>query len=364
MERAEKAKQWLSKSVYPLWRKQGVDSTNGSFVECLSENGEPQHVPQRAMVQARQIYAFNEASKLQILEREFVEKTIRRAIDFFVERYSAPSGGFVHSIDEAGQPANRQLDLYTQAFALFGLANAYEVLADENLKKRALQLIQYLRAERKVAKGGFSEIIVGQTPFQSNPHMHLFEAAIAWMRIDRDPTWKELASSILDLCQSKFAGNEAGVVAEQFDAEWSPCLEGGRFYWEPGHQCEWAWLILEFENAGGAPARELANRIFSASEKCGVSAGRLIDEVWSDGKAKKSSSRFWPQSERIKAAVALGEGPVADEAFDALFKFFEGMKPGLWEDQILEDGKFKKQAVKASSLYHIINALSEYINKR
>ena len=57
----------------------------------------------------------------------------------------------------------------------------------------------------------------------------------------------------------------------------------------------------------------------------------------------------------------MGDDRAADQAFDALFKFFKG---GLWEDQILENGEFKKQPVKASSLYHIVNALSEYINKR
>src|SRR3989338_7611427 len=52
--------QWLSQYVFPLWMEKGVDSQNGGFIESIEHNGSPQDVPRRAMVQARQIYAFTE----------------------------------------------------------------------------------------------------------------------------------------------------------------------------------------------------------------------------------------------------------------------------------------------------------------
>jgi mannose-6-phosphate isomerase len=47
-----------------------------------------------------------------------------------------------------------------------------------------------------------------------------------------------------------------------------------------------------------------------------------------------------------------------------LWRYLETKKPGLWLDTLTENGTFAEQPVKASSLYHIINALSEYITLR
>jgi mannose/cellobiose epimerase-like protein (N-acyl-D-glucosamine 2-epimerase family) len=103
------------------------------------------------------------------------------------------------------------------------------------------------------------------------------------------------------------------------------------------------------------------------AEKFGVtnpSRALAFDEIWSDGRVHKRSSRFWPQCERIKAAVVLGEGKIADIAMQALIENFLMLKEGLWKDTLLESGEYGDQPVKASSLYHIINAISEYAEHR
>ena len=48
------------------------------------------------------------------------------------------------------------------------------------------------------------------------------------------------------------------------------------------------------------------------------------------------------------------------EAMAGLFRYFEGAHPGLWFDTWDENGKFREQPVKASSLYHIIGAIAEF----
>ena len=103
--------------------------------------------------------------------------------------------------------------------------------------------------------------------------------------------------------------------------------------------------------------------------------GIVYDEVWSGGKVKKASARFWPQGERVKAAVALGAvapqgqkkafAAAADEGMNHLFTYFEDHRPGLWGDVRNDSGVLEKNdSVKASSLYHIINAMSEYARLR
>ncbi|MGK4422566.1 AGE family epimerase/isomerase, partial [Klebsiella pneumoniae] len=67
-------------------------------------------------------------------------------------------------------------------------------------------------------------------------------------------------------------------------------------------------------------------------------ANALIDQVWSDFRPKLRTARFWPQCERIKAAVRLGRSGDAHEGVTALFRYFAPSPRGLWFDTWEEDG--------------------------
>lgn len=365
---------WLSECVFPLWSANAIDPLNGGFVESLDAAALPVPGARRALVQARQIYAYTEALKMKILNRETVEPIIRKNIEFMT-CYSAESGAYIHAVDVHTKPVQLQSELYTQAFMLFGLARAYDCLKDPAIKGRALKLVNYLLRERKNVAGGFTEIKDGQIVFQSNPHMHLFEALIEWLRIDHEVVWKELAQQIYHLCKDKFVNNSIGVVAEYFSKDWQSLREQETFIFEPGHQYEWAWLLIQYESAVQIPHATLSEQLFQTAEAHGVDKASHLafDELRSDFSVKKSSSRFWPQCERIKAAVQLGllaetdqqekYSLAADQASEALAMYFKTPVRGLWHDT--KDGEsFILQPSKASSLYHIINAISEYKLKR
>lgn len=365
---------WLKENVFPIWIKNGVDAKNGGFEESLDDFGKPTDSPRRALVQARQIYSFTEAQLLNIISFEQAAVTVRKNLEF-IENYSLPSGAYVHAVDSGGKPLQMQSELYTQAFMLFGLARAYGLLKEKPIKDRALKLLAYLLRERKHSRGGFTEVKNNETVFQSNPHMHLFEALIAWMNVDTDPVFKEVATEIFNLCRTSFCNNEIGVIAEYFSETWDVKRTDQLFIFEPGHQYEWAWLMLQFEKAGGMSAGKLPSMLFSLSEKHGVQKPEqlAVAEVWSDFKIHSSHARFWPQCERIKAALEIGlraepsqqveYALAADSALKTLETYLQTPLKGLWYDTKFE-GKFIPQAAKASSLYHIINAMSEYKMKR
>ncbi len=372
----DRAKNWLSHEAFPLWLRLGTDQKSGAFIESITFEGKPTTVPLRVMVQARQIYSFTEARNLGIADRTQIENAIAGGVDFMISRYTMQSGAFMHSVDASGKPVNQDVDLYAQAFALFGLANAYGVLGKNEIRERAQRLLKYLNSERRVKAGGYSEIKNGETLFQANPHMHLFEAALEWMKVDGGMEWRDLAREVFDLCQNKFIDPKSGALCEHFDQNWKPLLENGKFIWEPGHHYEWAWLLTRFEDAAGISAGDTPTWLFKLSEQYGVDrkSHLALDEVWSDHQPKKRSSRFWPQTERIKAAVALGlrsshelqptYADGADQGMTGLFRYFDVPTRGLWQDTLSENGEFIPQPAKASSLYHIINAIAEYITKR
>ncbi len=357
---------WLKEKVFPKWTAIGLHKESGLFVESLTFEDVPFQGPHRAMVQARQIYSFSEACRMELLDTTRARETVKKATDAFLKYYLQPNGSVIHSIDLSGKPVSQEVDLYTQAFALFALSYAYQLCAEPRYKEAALKTLKYLKTERQNPAGGYTEIKNSQTLYQSNPHMHLFESMIAWSAVDSDSNWKEEAAAIYNLCQDKFIQKE-GLLAEHFQPDWKPQLENNRFLFEPGHHYEWCWLFHQYKKYCESRASvEVATTLFDNAEKEGLSAdGRLVyDEIWSDGNVKKKSSRFWPQSERIKAAVMMNKGAIADQALETLMDKFLLIDQGLWRDTLKEDGSYADVPAKASSLYHILNAISEYVKYR
>lgn len=356
---------WLKNRVFPLWSTTGFDSKAGTFIESLNFEGQALSTPLRALVLARQIYSFAEGVRLQAIEKSSALKLIEQSTDYFIKNYSLPNGAFVHSVDKNGH-VNKDTDLYSQAFAIFALAHAYEFIPKAEYKTAALKLVSYLHAERRNPAGGYTEIKGGKVLFQSNPHMHLFEAALAWAKIDLDSTWKKLAQELHDLCRSQFIDAKTHFLAEHFNEKWESIKEDGQFIFEPGHHFEWSWLFYQYQQMTGTDCSAVSESLFKTAEQYGLSAhGELAyDEIWSNGTPHKKSSRFWPQTERIKAAVVLKKFDSADKAMKALIQHYLVMDKGLWRDTRLENGSYADIPVKASSLYHIINAISEYKNHR
>jgi mannose-6-phosphate isomerase len=372
----QKAKNWLSEDVCPLWLSEGFDSKNNFFQENLSMEGKAlPDTPRRVMVQARQIFSFMMAADLGACDKNKVKDVVAKTAQAILTHYSLPSGGFIHSVDASGKPIDTKTDLYAQAFALFGLAHAYGLEPKQEYKTRALALVNYLNRERKAPGGGYSEINAQGISYESNPHMHLFEAAIAWMEISPDPAWTKLATEILDLALAKFIDPTTGLLAEYFDAGWKIRMENGRFIFEPGHQYEWSWLMGRYQKITGRDLTQVRWSLFFPSEKHGLDSKSMMafDEMWSDLTPKTTTSRFWPQSERVKTALQLASQSsgaqrevflqAADDAMTALFAFLETPRKGLWYDRLTSTG-FTQGPAKASSLYHIVGAVYDYVRMR
>lgn len=372
----QKAKNWLRDDVCPLWLTEGFDFENNFFQENLSMAGKATSgSPRRVMVQARQIFSFLMAADLGACDKNKVKDLIGKTTHAMLTHYSLPSGGFIHSVDASGKPVDTKTDLYAQAFALFGLAHAYSLEPKQEYKERAFKLVDYLNRERKAPGGGYSEMSASGISYESNPHMHLFEAAVAWMEISPEPAWTKLATEILDLALEKFIDPTTGLLAEYFDAGWKIRTENGRFIFEPGHQYEWSWLMGRYQKITGRDLTQIRWNLFFPSEKHGLDqkSKMAYDEMWSDLTPKTTTSRFWPQSERVKTALQLASQSsgaqrevfvqAADDAMKALFVFLETPRKGLWYDRLTAEG-FSQGPAKASSLYHIVGAVYDYLKMR
>ncbi|MEJ0008372.1 MAG: AGE family epimerase/isomerase [Steroidobacteraceae bacterium] len=363
----ERLVSWLIDDAYPVWATGGFDSVHRAFNERLTVTGAVPDEARRARVQTRQVYAYAQAATLGW--RGDARALVEAGLEYFIGRYLRDDGLFHTLVTYDGKVADDRAVLYDQAFALLALASAQKVLgATPRLVDLGVGLRTRLLERMQRPDGGFYSGIPDRLPLLSNPHMHLFEAALAWKAVSVDPAWGALADEICGIALRHFIDPRTGALAEVFDANWQsqPDSTPGQAI-EPGHQFEWAWLLLCQDAGIGSPTRQAAGRLFDIGENHGVKGGVAINALSADFRIKDPAVRLWPQTERLKAACRLGALTGEERywssalgAAQGLWRFLDHGAPGLWYDKIDRRGVFVIEPAPASSFYHIICAIAEF----
>jgi mannose-6-phosphate isomerase len=327
----------------------------------------------RARVQPRQAYCYAVAGKLNW------DGPWREAVDhglaWFESVYKRSDGLYGALASAEGHLLDSTFDLYNHSFALFGLASAAIALPERFLEYhlRALEIITQLKVQYANPLGGFQTTSPPQPPLCSNPHMHMFEAALAWeVAAPDEPVWSDLADEIANLALTRMIDGDTGALREFFDLEWQP-LPGqqGRLV-EPGHQFEWAWLLtLWSDRRKNTNALMVARRLFDIAERHGLCPVRnvAVMSLNDDFTVHSDLARLWSQTEWLKSAVRLAaksEGPARERylksavsATRALGFFLNRTSFGLWCDKWPMGSKLVDEPAPASTFYHIVAAGEE-----
>jgi mannose-6-phosphate isomerase len=256
--------------------------------------------------------------------------------------------------------------LYDQAFVLLALASAAGADGDigQEAAERARRLANNIRSAYANEGGGYCADLA-KSLFLADPLMHLFEASLAWMEIDPDPSWRTLAGEIADLFSTRMVDHASARIFEAYDAQWRPVAVAGDDRLEPGHHFEWAWLLRRWAALGGGEAGEdLPERLY-ATGKAGIApdTGLVVDALNDDLSVARGTSRLWPQTERLRAALSLEQDPQARAqeacaAARAMERYFAPASPGLWLDAPADPEASDPAPSLASSFYHIVGAIA------
>ena len=258
--------QWGVQTALPFWAEHGWDDVHGGFVESIALDGSVIHgEARRVRVQARQIYVFARAHHegwFDGLERATEAASLLRKRAWKVDGHP----GWVHLLTENGAVADPVRDLYDHAFILLALAWLGRASGDAQWFDLAAETLDFLDAEMADPAGGYRESVSGpQWPRRQNPHMHLFEALLALYEASGDPAILVRAISIKTLFGQVFYDSDACVVREFFDADWARATGDLGAVVEPGHLCEWSWLLHEFHRLSGEPLDPAASALFDVA---------------------------------------------------------------------------------------------------
>jgi mannose-6-phosphate isomerase len=398
-ELREQLLNWLKSHALPLWEIHGVDRTLGGYFESIEfdhdrRTFESRGEIRRGRVVARQMYVFHAGRELG-WECHGADP-LRHGCDYLFSHLKRDDGHFHTAVEAISRAPIGRFSLYESAFYLFALATVYGSLGHAYpIYESASAFLEHLRAGWGKSNGGFEESSPPSLPLKSNPHLHLLEAALAWVDATAgsplQTPWVRLAEEIVALSLSRFIDPRIGAVREFFDASWTPMPDASGRIVEPGHQFEWSWLLMKWARSAQCPdsmrdACRLASiRLVELGERFGVDPvrGVAFNELWDDMTPKDASAKLWPQTERVKAWCAVvedrtglaglglaGLGPAGlglvegDSACRSLVQAIQGLQRyleieplGLWQEVLSADGTFSCEPSKASSFYHIVNAI-------
>ena len=366
----DQVRSWMFERALPFWAWNGIDSADGGYVEQLTLDGRDAGVAfKRTRVTARQVYTFSHA---RVLGWDGGGDKAATGIDFLINRaWQGPDKGFARTVSRKGEVIDPTPDLYDHAFALFAFAwrhRAHRDMQSRDWMHRTLDFIE-THMDHHSGAGFWHEMPPTGWRLQ-NPHMHLTEACLAALEASGEARFAEASGRLVQLFQKRLLDRSTGMLPEYFTDDWRRVPgEEGRLV-EPGHMMEWAWILNQARKLIGADTADDIRALAGLAERIGVDpvSGITYNAVRNDGTPLDKGSRTWPNTERIKAAVALYEldgvdpARVINEAGGLLLSRYLTRDPlGTWMDAFDANGNDAARVVPASTLYHIFLAFAEVL---
>ena len=378
---------YLLQQLVPLWCDQGT-ATNGGIVEQLDRNQQPILLGyRRHLVQCRQLYLFSAAALIGGHQR-FLAKADH--LFEFINQYfwDAVSGGWYFKLDDQLRPLTPTKDCYSHAFMIFACAYYFAASGNRKAIEAANRTYEILEQRFKDTKaGGYFEAIDVDTqpaPRRQNPHMHLFEAALAMHSLTPESNYLNLADQLYLLFKAHFYDASTKTLREFFSDDWQYDRQTGHRI-EPGHHFEWVFLLVEYHQAKQRETKidsktkepdnsiiDIAEILFSFAQANGFDHryGGIFDQVSSNGDVLKTTKRIWPQLEYIKALIArqtyLKQQDQAlnqqrlQAAIAHLFTHY-GLASGQWWEHLDQALSPINDRLPASTPYHLFYALRQML---
>lgn len=359
---------WLFDDALPFWADAAWDPSFGGAIEELGFDGRDAGLPiKRTRVICRQIYVFSHAATMGWTDGF---AAIARAADFLTTRiWQGDARGFATLMTREGAVHDSRANLYDAAFAALAFAWALRATGDGAHRDWLTRTFAFIERELRHASGIGYENGLNTTGWRlQNPHMHLLEASIAAFDATGEAEHRSRIEALADLCRRSFVDPQ-GALGEYFAEDWSPASPPDGDRSEPGHAFEWVWLLNEARRVTGGDFRQTQERLFQRAESYGLNpgAGAVKAAIDRHGRTLNAHSRLWPNTERLKAGLALeGSGaPSASTAAETLFAYYlspragRNFPRGAWIDAIHENGAPLSERIPASTLYHLFLAFTE-----
>jgi mannose/cellobiose epimerase-like protein (N-acyl-D-glucosamine 2-epimerase family) len=260
-------------------------------------------------------------------------------------------------------------DLYDLAFVLFALAWYARATHEPEPLEMARATLRWIEEHMALPDelGYDNTWPLEAGPRQQNPHMHLLEASLALFETSGDMYFLDVAERLVTLFKLLY-DPASGTLAEFYGTGWKRGVVDGAVRVEPGHLYEWVWLLVWYARLSGHSMSDYVKGLYAFANRYGFdqTTGLVFNAVASDGRVLDRAARIWPQTEAIKAHLAMFEfcGIETSATIEAIIanmqaRFWNCMPRGTWIEEFSPDGVKTVDKIPASSLYHMFLAYAE-----
>ena len=365
--RLDEVRAWLFDKALPLWSEAGLDRRHGGAAEQLDLKGRDATGDfKRTRVQARQVYAFSQAQVLGWTGP--APEASDHVWDFLRTHGRRADGAWIRLIAREGGALDANADAYDTASVLFALAWRAQT-GDEGAVAEAHAAVDALDRLLRIGPGLGWRAAEDNAARLQNPHMHMLEGALDLAEASGEQRFADMAREILVLFRDRMFDRMIGALSENFAEDWTPERGEGRWI-EPGHLYEWCWLLHRARRVVDIDLSGEARALYDFADRCGRDPDTGLTDDGLDGAdlTRRRTFRAWPQTEALKASLALFEHQGLDtrpriaQIMDQLLDRYLAVTPeGSWQDRFGPGFRPMAKDVPASILYHLILAFAELL---
>ena len=308
-------------SILAFYHPRCIDRQRGGYFQHFRDDGSIYDADTRHLVSSTR-FVFNYATAARRYGNQEYREAAAHGVHFLREEHRNPvTGGYAWVLDRdaVGDDTNH---CYGLAFVLLAYACA--------LRARLPEAEQWLHETFELMERRFwsetdqlyRDEIGGDwqrvSPYRGqNANMHTCEAMLAAFEASADSRYLERAHTLARRVTRDLAASAGGLVWEHYDETWRPDWDYNRdnpkhlfrpWGFQPGHQTEWAKLLLTLEQHRPEEwmlptARTLFDRALDQAwdrEHGGICYGFDLKGNICDG-----DKYFWVQAETFAAAARL-----------------------------------------------------------
>ena len=302
--------------ILNYWIKNTPDKEYGGFLGRIDAN---EHVitgsPKGSVLNARILWTFSAAYNLNNNPQylQYAQRAYKYITDHFIDK---KHGGIYWTVDYKGDPLGTKKQVYTNAFAIYGLSEYYKASGVESVKIEAIKLYNLLvRYSYDKANTGYFEAFTHEWKLINdqrlsakdanekktmNTHLHVLEAYTNLYSIWPNEGLKTQITTLLHNFFDHFINPATYHLNLFFDEDWNKRSALVSY----GHDIEATWLLQEAaEIINNEPLLEKIKQINTHITKATISGldtdGGLWYEYEPANKHLIKEKHWWVQAEAI-----------------------------------------------------------------
>jgi mannobiose 2-epimerase len=250
-------------SILTWWMERMPDPESAGFYGEVDFNGMVHPEATRGLVlYSRILWTFSAAYR-HIGNPDLLHIS-EKACKYLLKHFRDPVyGGMFWAVDAGGKPQQDKKQVYGLAFCIYGLAEYYQAVKNEEVLQAAIELFQLVETHcRDCVDDGYIEAVSRDwTPVADlrlsekdlneaksmNTHLHVLEAYSCLYKCWKDVKLASAIFSLLNLFRKHIIDPETHQQHLFFSASWKVRSEIVSF----GHDIEAAWLLYEAALSAG-----------------------------------------------------------------------------------------------------------------